>query len=357
MKLYPNLLKYIFIVLLILCFQKGINNFVSCKIWTYIQRCIDLFKFEGGSKLNNLKLIVFTLFLSLSLLLAACGNGEDTQDNGDAGEETEETATYSEDMDYTIIGIEPGAGAMGLSETALEDYDSLAGWELVEGSTAGMLTELDTAINNEEPIVVVGWNPHFMFAEHDLKYLEDPEGSYGEEEDINTITRMGLEEDMPEAYEILDRFYWEVEDMEGVMLDAQDASIEEAASTWIEENQGMVNEWTEGVESVDEEAIELVITPWDSERASGEVMKLVLEEHGYQVEITPVDPAIVFQAIANGEADASLAPWLPITHGAFYEEYEDDIVDLGPNLSGTIIGLTVPEYMDIDSIEDLEPNE
>ncbi|RKQ30420.1 glycine/betaine ABC transporter [Oceanobacillus halophilus] len=276
------------------------------------------------------------------------------QENDNAGVET---ANISETVDYEIIGIEPGAGAMGLSETALEEYDSLAGWELVEGSTAGMLTELDKAISNEEPIIVVGWNPHYMFASHDLKYLEDPKGTFGEEENINTITRMGLEEDMPGANEILDRFYWEVEDMESVMLEAQDMPMEEAASNWVEANRDKVNEWTEGVEPDDEKDIELVLTPWDSERASGEVMKLVLEEQGYQVELTPVDPAIVFQAIANGEADASLAPWLPVTHGPFYEEYKEDIVDLGPNLEGTIIGLTVPEYVDIESIEDLQPNE
>ncbi|WP_241558970.1 glycine betaine ABC transporter substrate-binding protein [Oceanobacillus halophilus] len=300
------------------------------------------------------RLIGITLAFSISLLLIGCGNGEEMQENDNAGVET---ANISETVDYEIIGIEPGAGAMGLSETALEEYDSLAGWELVEGSTAGMLTELDKAISNEEPIIVVGWNPHYMFASHDLKYLEDPKGTFGEEENINTITRMGLEEDMPGANEILDRFYWEVEDMESVMLEAQDMPMEEAASNWVEANRDKVNEWTEGVEPDDEKDIELVLTPWDSERASGEVMKLVLEEQGYQVELTPVDPAIVFQAIANGEADASLAPWLPVTHGPFYEEYKEDIVDLGPNLEGTIIGLTVPEYVDIESIEDLQPNE
>jgi len=306
------------------------------------------------------KLMLFMLFLSLAMLLAACGGADDTEENGADNEgangDAEETVNYSEAVDYTIIGIEPGAGATGLTNTALEEYEQLAGWEHVEGSTTGMLTELDEAIRNEEPIIVVGWNPHYMFAEHDLKYLDDPKGVYGEEEQIHTITRMGLEEDMPEAFEILDRFYWEVEDMEGVMLEALDSSIEEAAANWVENNRDRVSEWTEGIEPVDGEAIELIITPWDSERASGDVMRIVLEEQGYDVTITPVDISVMIQAIATGDGDASLAPWLPVTHGPFFEEHQDDIVDLGPNLDGTIIGLTVPAYMDIDSIEDLEPN-
>ena len=86
-------------------------------------------------------------------------------------------------------------------------------------------------------------------------------------------------------------------------------------------------------------------------------MKEVLTQQGFKVTVTPVDPAIMFQAIATGEGDASLAPWLPTTHGSFYEKHKADIVDLGPNLTGTQNGFVVPAYMDIDSIEDLQPKE
>jgi glycine betaine/proline transport system substrate-binding protein len=82
-------------------------------------------------------------------------------------------------------------------------------------------------------------------------------------------------------------------------------------------------------------------------------MQIVLEELGYTVDITSVDPVVMFQAIAHDEGDASLAPWLPMTFGAYYDEYEDQIVDLGPNMSGAMNGLVVPAYMDIDSVEDL----
>ncbi len=299
------------------------------------------------------KLWLVFVGLVLTSILVACGNNEDdTQENN-----TDETTgtDYSEELDYTIIGIEPGAGAMGLTSDALEEYENLDGWTLLDSSTAGMLIELGEAIDKEEPIVIVGWNPHWKFASYDLKYLEDPKGIFGEVESINTIVRTDLQEDMPNAYEIFDRFYWEPADMEAVMFAAQDSSFEEAAEKWVQDNQDKVNEWTDGIEKSDGENIEIIATPWDSELASGEVMKLVLEQQGYQVTITPVDPAIMFQAIATDEGDVSFAPWLPITHGAFYEEYEGDFVDLGENLVGAKIGLVVPEYMDIDSIEDLKP--
>jgi glycine betaine/proline transport system substrate-binding protein len=297
--------------------------------------------------------------LSLTLAAAGCGaddtdDAEDTADNG--GDDQAETAAgVGEEVDYTIIGIEPGAGITQATNTALEEYENLAGWNHEESSTAAMLTELREAINNEEPIIVAGWTPHHKFAQYDLKYLDDPLEAYGGEEYISTIVRDGLQEDMPEAYEVLDRFYWEVEDMESIMLAGQDMEIEEAAAQWVAENEDQVAEWTEGIDPVDGTSIEIVITPWDSERASGDVVRMALEQIGYDVTITPVDPQIVFQAIATGDGDASIAPWMPYTHGAFYAEYEDEFEDLGENLVGARLGMVVPAYMDIDSIEDLEP--
>ncbi|WP_181348044.1 glycine betaine ABC transporter substrate-binding protein [Thalassobacillus sp. CUG 92003] len=292
--------------------------------------------------------------LSLSLMLTGCGE-DDSSDNADNSEG--ETTSVGEKIDYTITGIEPGAGLTEATDNALSEYENLEGWEQETASTSAMLTSLGEAIENEEPIVVAGWSPHFKFAKYDLKYLEDPKGAFGDVESIKTIARKGFKEDMPEAYTILDRFQWETSDMESVMLAAQDMDFEKAAQQWVGENQDTVSEWTKGVESVDGTSIELVLTPWDTERSSANVAKLVLEEQGYDVTLTPVSPSVMFQAIAEGDGDASLAPWMPETHGSFYEKHEGDFEDLGENLEGAKLGLVVPAYMDIDSIEDLKPDE
>ncbi|MFZ0447168.1 MAG: glycine betaine ABC transporter substrate-binding protein [Bacillus sp. (in: firmicutes)] len=304
--------------------------------------------------LNWKKLGILT-GLSLSLVVAGCGQDDSASNGNNGGNET--TTNVSEELDYTITGIEPGAGITGQAINTLEEYENLEGWELQESSTAGMVGSLDAAIKNEEPIIVTGWNPHWKFSAYDLKYLEDPKGTFGGSENINTLVRKDLEEDMPDAYKILDRFNWEPQDMEAVMFDAQEVSFEEAANNWIEKNPDKVAQWTEGIEKVDGKEIELVSTPWDSERASSSVMEAVLEQLGFKVTVTPVDPAIMFEAVATGQADATVAPWLPSTHSSFYEKHKEDIVDLGENLTGTQNGLVVPKYMDIDSIEDLQPKE
>lgn len=276
-----------------------------------------------------------------ALFLAACGS-------------TESSGNLSEDVDYTITGIEAGAGVVQASEDSLVEYD-LDGWEVQTSSSGAMATELGEAISNEEPIIVTGWSPHWKFSEYDLKYLEDPKGVFGEAEIIGTMVREGLEQDEPEAFKVLDQFAWDAEDLEAVMLEIQhDVDPEVAAAEWVEENEDLVATWTEGVDEVDGNEIELVYVLWDTEIASTHVVAHVLENLGFDVTTTSLDNAVMWEVVASGEVDGMVAAWLPGTHGDLYEEHKDDLVDLGANLEGAKIGLVVPSYMDIDSIEDLE---
>lgn len=158
-------------------------------------------------------------------------------------------ADLTDEADMTITGIEPGAGVMAATEKAIEEYENLGGWELLPSSSGAMTVALGQAIENEEDVIVTGWSPHWMFSSYDLKYLEDPEGVFGGEETINTFARQGLEEDMPEAYKVLDAFHWTTEDIEAVMLEINSGTDpEEAAANWVDENSDKVAEWTEGVE-------------------------------------------------------------------------------------------------------------
>ncbi len=284
---------------------------------------------------------MIAVLLMSALLLAACGSKEST-------------GNISEDVNYTITGIEAGAGVVQASENAVEEY-GLDGWDVQTSSSGAMATELGEAISNEEPIIVTGWSPHWKFSEYDLKYLDDPKGVFGEAEIIGTMVREGLEEDEPEAFKLLDQFAWDAEDLEAVMLEIQhDVDPEVAAAEWIEENEELVATWTEGVSEVDGNEIELVYVLWDTEIASTHVVAHVLEDLGFDVTITSLDNAVMWEAVASGQADGMVAAWLPGTHGELYEQFKDELVDLGANLEGAKIGLVVPSYMDIDSIEDLE---
>ncbi|WP_218924902.1 glycine betaine ABC transporter substrate-binding protein [Lactobacillus terrae] len=260
-------------------------------------------------------------------------------------------------VNYTITGIDAGAGIMATTQTAIQKYGlNISNWQLQTSSTAAMTSTLDKAIENKQPIVITGWQPHWMFTKYPIKFLKDPKNAYGSSEHINTIVRKGLKSDMPEAYTILDRFHWKSTDMSSVMLDVN-AGMDpsKAAKKWIKNNQTQVNQWTDGVKKVNGKKIKLTYVAWDSEIASTNVVAEVLKEHGYSVTIQSMEMQPMWASIATNAADAQVCAWLPNTSKQFYDDYKGKYDDLGPNLEGAKVGLAVPKYMtNINSIEDLK---
>ncbi|NLB53403.1 MAG: glycine betaine ABC transporter substrate-binding protein [Syntrophomonadaceae bacterium] len=154
----------------------------------------------------------------------------------------EEMNSVKDKFKGQIIGIDPGAGIMQASEQALTDYG--LDYELVEGSEGTMIMSLKEAIDNEEWVAVTGWTPHWKFARWDLKYLDDPKTVYGEAETINTVVRLGLKEDKPDAYELFDNFAWTPDDLSSAMVLAEELGDPvKAAQQWIDQNQDLVQSW------------------------------------------------------------------------------------------------------------------
>jgi len=154
-----------------------------------------------------------------------------------------EMNNYKDKFDSEIIGIDAGAGIMRTTRQAIEDYD--LDFELLEGSGAAMTASLKTAIDKNEWIVVTGWNPHWKFARWDLKFLEDPEGVYGEIETIYTYSREGLEADHPEVASFLKNFEMNIDqlgDLMGAIADSDEEPVE-VARQWKEEHVDLINSW------------------------------------------------------------------------------------------------------------------
>ncbi len=152
---------------------------------------------------------------------------------------------YADKLSGKIIGIDPGAGLMGLSEKVMTEY-GLDKLELMEGSGATMTAALGDAIKNKEWIVVTAWSPHWLFGRWDMKYLADPKGVLGGEETINTIVRKGLDKDMPEVYAFLDKFaYADAGQLQTVMAWNQEEGVDpyDSAKRFINENKELVDGW------------------------------------------------------------------------------------------------------------------
>lgn len=157
----------------------------------------------------------------------------------------EEMNDVADNFDGDIIGIGPGAGIMTATGNAIDEYG--LDFTLVESSGPVMAATLSEAIEDEEWVVVTGWEPHWKFAEWDLKFLEDPDGVYGAVENIHSVVRDDLRDEMPEVVEFLENFYLDSDqlgDLMGAMEEHQEDMDElEIARDWMEDNRDLIESW------------------------------------------------------------------------------------------------------------------
>ncbi len=116
-------------------------------------------------KINNKFLLTVALFFSI-ILLSGCGSKPAKYNPNES---------LGKQINYTITGIEAGAGIMSSTQKAMKAYGlNDDKWQLQTSSTAAMTSTLGKAIKNHQPIVVTGWTPHWMFTKYNLKFLKDP---------------------------------------------------------------------------------------------------------------------------------------------------------------------------------------
>jgi len=113
-----------------------------------------------------------------------------------------------------------------------------------------------------------------------------------------------------------------------------------------------------GEESAEQEKkIRVGIVNWTDSIAMTNIVKVILEEElDYTVETTYADIAVIFSSIAQQDYDLYVDAWLPVTHKTYMEEYGEDLEKISQTFKGARIGLVVPEYVEIDSIAELNAN-
>lgn len=97
------------------------------------------------------------------------------------------------------------------------------------------------------------------------------------------------------------------------------------------------------------------IPSWTDGLSTGYLVANQLEEMGYPVEIEALtDNGPLYAALAQGDVDVYTSAWPEVTHREMYEQYEDELEPLGDGYySNSVLSLAVPEYSEIQSIEDL----
>ncbi|HET7578725.1 MAG TPA: glycine betaine ABC transporter substrate-binding protein [Bacillales bacterium] len=152
-------------------------------------------------------------------------------------------------LDWTITGIDPGAGEMAATKKVLKKY-GLDKWKLQASSGPAMTAALKRAEDNHKPIIVTLWKPHWAFATWDLKILKDPKKVYGTADSIYTVGRKDLKKDAPAAYKILSQFNWNYDQMGKVMkMDHNGVDPKKAAQKFLKKHPDLVKKWMKGVKT------------------------------------------------------------------------------------------------------------
>lgn len=151
----------------------------------------------------------------------------------------------SNEVNNEIVGINSQAGIMEKTNLAIETYK--LDFTLKEGNEDEMIHQLQSAIQENKPIIITGWSPHWMFSKWNLKFLDDPSLAYGHVENIHTIGRINFTKDMPQASKVLANFNLDSEQLDNLMEDIENrdatVTISEICRSWVENHKELVDSW------------------------------------------------------------------------------------------------------------------
>tara|TARA_R110001599_G_scaffold40538_2_gene123080 strand:+ start:72 stop:1010 length:939 start_codon:yes stop_codon:yes gene_type:complete len=149
---------------------------------------------------------------------------------------------YRDQLDGEIHGFGAGSAASEILNNAIDnDTWGLGDWQLVDTSEVAMLSAARNAISREEPIVWVGWTPHWMNLELPMRYLEDPEDLFGEnngESDVLTLLRSDYAEANPNVVAFFEQFTFSAEEQSWMIqaFGQEERDLTEVAEQWINDH-------------------------------------------------------------------------------------------------------------------------
>lgn len=156
-----------------------------------------------------------------------------------------------------IYGFGAGSAASEILLKAInEDAWGLGDWSIVDTSIVGMLSAAESAIERQEPIVWVGWTPHWMNLELPMRYLEDSKNLFGEnngQSQVLTLMRTDYAETHPNLATLFEQFVFSADEqswmIQGFAMEERPAA--EVAEAWIKRNPERIQAMLEGVTTKD----------------------------------------------------------------------------------------------------------
>jgi glycine betaine/proline transport system substrate-binding protein len=156
-----------------------------------------------------------------------------------------------------IYGIEPGndGNRLVLKMLKQNQYD-LGDFKLIESSEQGMLSQVERAYRDKQPIVFLAWEPHPMNMRFDLHYLAGGDATFGPNfggATIYTLTRRGYSNECPNVARLIGNLKFTLRgesEMMAAILDRHEQP-DIAAAEWLKANPTVTQAWLAGVLTFD----------------------------------------------------------------------------------------------------------
>ncbi len=162
-------------------------------------------------------------------------------------------AKFKDQLDGKIYGIEPGNDGNRLILSMIEkDTFGLKGFEVVESSEAGMLSQVARAVKKKDHVVFLGWEPHPMNANFEMAYLSGGDDIFGPNfggATVYTNVRKGYLGECTNVGALLKNLVFslkmENEIMGAILNDGEEP--DKAAHAWLKANPDVALGWLNGV--------------------------------------------------------------------------------------------------------------
>ncbi|MCW2290020.1 glycine betaine/proline transport system substrate-binding protein [Pseudomonas sp. BIGb0408] len=173
----------------------------------------------------------------------------------DAGVKTfADLEKHADKFGRKIYGIASGAPANeSIKQIIAANEFGLKDWTLVESSEQAMLVQVGRAVRRDEFVAFLGWTPHPMNVQYDMKYLKGGEKYFGESGSVNTLARKGYAAQCPNVGKLLSNLTF-TQDMENAIMDkvlSKQASNDQAVKDWLKANPEVIDGWLQGVTTRD----------------------------------------------------------------------------------------------------------
>lgn len=166
---------------------------------------------------------------------------------------------HRDEFEGKIYGFGAGSAASEILHKAIDnDTWGLGDWQVVDTSTVGMLSAAKDAIKNHEPIVWVGWTPHWMNLELPMRYLSDSKDLFGPDNgksQVLTLMRSDFADGHANLKTFFNQFSFSAEEQSWMIrgFGLEEKSAESVAKQWIHDHPERVETMLEGVTTADGE--------------------------------------------------------------------------------------------------------